>query len=213
MLEVILLAGSFHGTAGVDHRTHAGPPVIRLGSAGEEVTRLQRRLRRLGYAPGPVNGRYGSRTSAAVWAFQKANGIRPGDTVKADTWTALARPRVPRPLVPSAGGDKVEIDLSRQLMFVYKNRRLILTSHVSTGAPGRATPTGNFRVYRRAGGWYHSPLGGMYRPLFFYRGYAMHGSLSVPLHPASHGCVRLPLNVADRTARLVHLGDRVFVRR
>lgn len=212
MLAVILVAGPLQAAPAVEPTAHAGPPIIRPGSTGRQVTRLQQRLHQLGYAPGPANGTYGAKTTSAVWAFQKVNGLRTG-AVGARTWAALAHPRTPKPLVRGGKADRVEIDLSRQLMFVYKDRRLALVSHVSTGAPGMSTPTGDYRVYRRVGGWHRSPLGGMYRPLFFHRGYAMHGSLSVPLHPASHGCVRLPLHVADQTARLVHMGDRVLVRR
>lgn len=226
MLEAILVAGPLYGTSATDAPVHgvptrwsiaradrAKPPILRPGDSGADVVRLQRRLHRLGYAPGAVNGRFGEKTTAAVWAFQKANRLRPESTVRPRTWSALAEPRTPRPLAPRRRADRVEIDLSRQLLFVYQRRRLVLTSHVSTGAWGMETPVGDYRVYRRMGGWYHSPLGGMYRPLFFHRGYAMHGSLSVPLEPASHGCVRLPVNAADRVARLVHRGDPVFVRR
>lgn len=234
MLDAILVAGSLYGAYGtpvlgtpvlsgrtrgeravavaVAGRRSAAQPTIRPGDKGAAVTRLQRRLHQLGYAPGAVNGGYGERTRAAVWAFQKVNRIHPDSTVGRRTWAALARPRTPRALVPRRKADRVEIDLRRQLLFIYRNRRLVLISHVSTGAPGMATPVGDYRVYRRIGSWHQSPLGGMYRPLFFHRGYAMHGSLSVPLHPASHGCVRLPLNAADRVAGLVRVGDPVFVR-
>src|SRR3954447_24259839 len=43
-----------------------GPPAVRT---------LQRRLTRLGYAPGPVDGRFGPRTEAAVIAFQTRQGL------------------------------------------------------------------------------------------------------------------------------------------
>jgi len=44
------------------------------GSAA--VRRLQRGLRRAGYAPGPVDGRYGPLTAAAVERFQLSHGLR-----------------------------------------------------------------------------------------------------------------------------------------
>ena len=35
-------------------------------------------------------------------------------------------------------------------------------------------------------------LGGMWDPVYFNYGIAMHGALNVPLEPASHGCIRIP---------------------
>jgi lipoprotein-anchoring transpeptidase ErfK/SrfK len=38
----------------------------------------------------------------------------------------------------------------------------------------------------------------MYRPNYFYGGYAVHGMTSVPAYPASHGCVRMTVPTMDR---------------
>ncbi len=55
------------------------PPSVlalsRLGSSGSEVRRIQQKLKQLGYYSGSVDGIYGSRTRAAVQAFQKNCGI------------------------------------------------------------------------------------------------------------------------------------------
>ena len=45
------------------------------GSRGEEVRRLQQRLKELGFDPGTVDGVYGNATSAAVLLFQSRNGL------------------------------------------------------------------------------------------------------------------------------------------
>ena len=47
----------------------------RYGSSGEEVRQIQTRLKAWGYYNGSVDGIYGSKTQAAVRAFQKANGL------------------------------------------------------------------------------------------------------------------------------------------
>ena len=52
------------------------------------------------------------------------------------------------------------------------------------------TPTGTFSVFRRVDGPDEAPLGTLYRPLYFVRGWAIHGSPVVPAYPASHGCAR-----------------------
>lgn len=62
----------------------------------------------------------------------------------------------------------------------------------TAGIPGYHSPEGRFRVFRRVEGIDTSPLGRLWNPLYLYRGYAMHGSTSVPPEPASHGCVRVP---------------------
>ena len=60
------------------------------------------------------------------------------------------------------------------------------------GTPAVAyTPTGDFSVLRRIEGMDEGPLGTLYRPLYFYDGWAVHGSSYVPAYPASHGCVRV----------------------
>ncbi|GII93040.1 hypothetical protein Ssi02_32710 [Sinosporangium siamense] len=199
-------------------------PTLTPGACGPVVRHLQRRLAHLRYAPGPATGCVNRPTIMAVWALQKANRLRPASAVGPRTWRALDRGRVPRPLVRQGAAPKrVEINLTRQLMHVYRRNRLALTTHISTGAQRRychkgrcgfaITPTGNFRVYRQNNGWRTGPLGSMYKPMYFRGGIAMHGSTSVPLYPASHGCVRLPLNVAHNLRHLVSKGQPVYVRR
>ena len=48
---------------------------MREGDTGEDVYTLQARLFGLGYYNGRIDGRYSSETTAAVKAFQKANGL------------------------------------------------------------------------------------------------------------------------------------------
>ena len=47
----------------------------RLGSSGDEVRQIQKKLKTLGYYTGAVDGIYGGKTQAAVKAFQKSCGI------------------------------------------------------------------------------------------------------------------------------------------
>ena len=49
--------------------------LLRLGSKGTEVKRLQQRLQELGYLKGSIDGSYGGQTQSAVVAFQRANGL------------------------------------------------------------------------------------------------------------------------------------------
>ena len=53
------------------------------------------------------------------------------------------------------------------------------------------TPGGVFKFTRRYEGKRVGPLGGMYDPVYFNYGIAIHGAENVPLEPASHGCIRI----------------------
>lgn len=197
-------------------------PTLHYGDHGAAVARMQQRLKDLRYDPGPIDGRWGQGTSFAVWAFQKVNHIKPGNSCGRRTWAALARPVTPKALVPKGAKNRAEVDVKHQLLFVFKGGRLVLISHISSGSEKRYysqghwsvahTPRGNFRVYRKAKGWETSPLGKLYKASYFYRGYAIHGEPEVPLHPASHGCVRIPMGTSNIVAKLLPIGTRVYVR-
>jgi lipoprotein-anchoring transpeptidase ErfK/SrfK len=73
------------------------------------------------------------------------------------------------------------------------------------------TPPGSFTIGRRIDGWRTSELGKLYNPLYFNGGIALHGAPSVPLGPASHGCVRLPMHIAEYAPDLLPNGTPVIV--
>ncbi len=56
-------------------------PEMRRGSTGEEVKRLQARLKELGYYPGEIDGLFYNETVEAVTAFQQANQLTPDGIV------------------------------------------------------------------------------------------------------------------------------------
>jgi peptidoglycan hydrolase-like protein with peptidoglycan-binding domain len=198
---------------------------VRYGMRGGSVTTLQRRLAALKYYPGPIDGQFGTDTQEAVWAFQEAQGLPGEDYVSSAMWNALANPRAPRVLVPNGGADRIEINLSDELLVLYKNNQPELISHVSTGggyyfcSPGGGcgtaiTPTGNFHTLSFYPGWLTVPLGYMYNPVFFIgTAYAIHGDIPVPLQPVSHGCVRIPMDIAAFFHTLVQVpGEAVYIR-
>ena len=51
------------------------PALSKLGSSGDEVRQIQKKLKTLGYYNGAVDGLYGGKTQSAVKAFQKSCGI------------------------------------------------------------------------------------------------------------------------------------------
>ncbi|MFI0416961.1 L,D-transpeptidase family protein [Spongiactinospora sp. 9N601] len=203
---------------------------LRLGAKGKVVKVLQARLKELGYHPGKIDGQYGGGTQFAVWAFQKVNGIRPTSTIARRTWNALEDPKAPKVLARRGKATRVEINLTQQVMVLYVGGEPKLISHTSSGSGiaycettewqgkkqrfcGDArTPTGDYKTTWRKSGWHKSYLGQLYNPIFFNGGIAVHGALSVPLAPASHGCVRLPMHVAKILPAMLGKGVPVHVR-
>ena len=62
---------------------------LRRGCSGEEVKELQSDLILKGYDPGTADGKFGSKTEAAVKAFQRDNGLTPDGVVGPKTWAVL----------------------------------------------------------------------------------------------------------------------------
>jgi N-acetylmuramoyl-L-alanine amidase len=187
-------------------------PVLRLGSRGTAVTTLQRRLVTLHYDVGTVDGVFGSQTFHGVVAFQKVNGLVRDGIVGPRTWSALAHPVVPRPrrwLSASA----LEVNLTKQVVYLTRQGVVLRILDASSGKASTPTPTGNFTITRRIDGWRQSPLGLMWRPNYFWRGYAVHGSTSVPAYPASHGCVRVTVPAMNRLWSLLRIGTPVSLYR
>jgi lipoprotein-anchoring transpeptidase ErfK/SrfK len=158
-----------------------------------------------------------------MYAFEKVNGLPVNGAITDADIPALEHPVAPAVLVPNGGPDRIEVDLGRQLLVLYAGNAVKLISHVSTGggyyycAYGRCrnaiTPTGSFNVQRFVKGWETNDLGRLYNSTYIENeiGIAIHGSTSVPLYPASHGCVRLPMHIAEYFQNLVFIGENVFI--
>ena len=95
------------------------------------------------------------------------------------------------------GGKWIDIDLSSQRLRAYAGNTVLRTMVVSTGIARYPTPPGRFRIYSKyrsitmSGPGYHLP--GVPHSMFFYRGYAIHGTYwhNNFGRPMSHGCVNL----------------------
>jgi lipoprotein-anchoring transpeptidase ErfK/SrfK len=63
-------------------------------------------------------------------------------------------------------------------------------------------------------GWIQVPLGEMYNSVFFIgTAFAIHGDTYVPLAPVSHGCIRIPMDIAAFFHKLVYVpGEPVYIR-
>ena len=177
-------------------------PDLALGSRGPSVLALERRLRDLHYAV-QADGNFGDDDVEAVYAFQKVTGLARTGAVDAALWSRLATARVPR---ARYGGDHVEIDRTRQVLFVVRGGKVALVVATSTGATGN-TPLGVWHVYRKVVGfdWV------LYYPNYFLRGFAIHGYPDVPPYPASHGCARIPMWIAQTIYADIAYSSAVYV--
>jgi hypothetical protein len=200
-----------------------------FGSGAAVVAPLQTRLAELGFWVPDTDGGYDYATSQAVMAFQKSVGVRASGVL--DAYTALlAELQSIQPAGQSTTGDLVEVDKGRQLWFLIRGGKTVLTVNTSTGSDipytevdqthggttsGDAhTPEGRFKVYREySDGWEHGQLGDLYRPRYFKDGAAVHGAPVVPNFPASHGCVRVSTQFMDHVwaADLMPHGSEVWV--
>jgi N-acetylmuramoyl-L-alanine amidase len=190
--------------------TVTAQPVLRQGSRGAAVINLQRRLATLRYDVGPIDGVFGYSTRHGVVAFQKVNGLVRDGIVGPRTWYALAHPVLPRPR-RWLSASSLEANLTKQVVYLARQGVVLHILDASSGKASTPTPTGNFTIYRRIDGWRQSTLGLLWRPNYFYRGYAVHGSTSVPTYPASHGCVRVTMPAMNRLWSLLRIGMAVSV--
>jgi peptidoglycan hydrolase-like protein with peptidoglycan-binding domain len=187
-------------------RTTVTAPIVaasvRLGDHGASVRELERQLARQHYAI-RRDGVFGSEDLEAVYAFQKVHGLARTGAVDAGLWQRILGSGTP---AARYGGNHVEVDKTRQVLFVVRDGKVVLTVPTSTGATGN-TPLGVWHVYRKVGGfdWV------LYYPSYFLRGFAVHGYPDVPPYPASHGCARIPMWIAQTVYSLIPYGSTVYV--
>jgi lipoprotein-anchoring transpeptidase ErfK/SrfK len=118
-----------------------------------------------------------------------------------------------RPELAGAGVVEIVVSIPLQRAYVYRGGTLIGVSTVSTGRPGHATPTGRFPIMEKHREHYSNLYNNAPMP-FMQRltmgGIALHAG-QIPGHPASHGCVRLPLAFARILFGMTQVGANVHI--
>jgi peptidoglycan hydrolase-like protein with peptidoglycan-binding domain len=198
------------------------PPRLKSGASGREVMVLQERLASLHYDVGPMDASFGSDTHHAVVAFQKVHGMERNGVVGENVWNALADPVGPEPQ-NVRDGSYIEVDLTRQVVYLVVDGRIDRILDTSTGGGYSfvvngerrfaGTTLGAHEIFRQIPGWSNTSLGPVYDMTYFVNRTAIHGYPSVPPYPASHGCVRLTLEAMDRLWPKLYVGMPVFVYR
>jgi peptidoglycan hydrolase-like protein with peptidoglycan-binding domain len=186
-------------------------PTLKSGSTGAAVRRLQQALRANGYWLSSVDGRYGQTTQQAVMAVQKYHGLTRDGVCGPATWRAINR--LSRPRARTTSGTIIEVDLRRQLLFFVVSGKVRWVFNTSTGKTRTPTPRGRWRIERQINGMRNAPLGQLWRPKYWWRGYAIHGATSIPGYPASSGCARVSNAGMNYiwSAGLAPIGRRIWV--
>ncbi|WP_108259922.1 L,D-transpeptidase [Mangrovicoccus ximenensis] len=132
--------------------------------------------------------------------FKEVHALAPGEF----TWHPERSPEGPVAVIAS---------LEEQRVHVYRNGIRIAVSTCSTGKPGHETPTGVFVVlqkdkHHRSSTYNNAPMPNMNR--LTWDGIALHAG-NLPGYPASHGCVRLPLEFSELLFGITHVGTPVII--
>ncbi|MEX2586400.1 MAG: L,D-transpeptidase family protein [Actinomycetota bacterium] len=185
-----------------------------------DIAGIENRLVELSYLVGEVDGVMDGALKHGITAFQKVEGLNRTGELDAATLSRLNTATRPEPRF-SGPPTHFEVDIPRQVVFVVQNGSVLATLPTSTGnnelftsqgyTRRAVTPNGTYKIDFKRQGWRYAPLGALYRPSYFNGGIAFHGSKSIPTSPASHGCVRLPMQFADWFADIATIGSTVYV--
>lgn len=211
-----------------------GPAIYKEGSKGDDVRKLQARMRQIGWYAGDVDGVYGAKTTEGIKGFQEKRGFpvtgevdqrtldklnaMTSEPTKAELANDLSKPK----------GDAMQLDerclagravciskSSRQLAWVVDGQ-IKLQFDVRFGSELTPTREGTFSVEWKSRDHVSSLYDSeMPFALFFSGGQAVHYSADFAArgyNGSSHGCV----NVRDRAGAeqlfdLAKVGDKVIV--
>lgn len=184
-----------------------------------QTKEAEQRLAEMGYWTGPVDGRLDTASRSALIAFQKWQGRPITGKLTVAELEAIRSSNSPK--AREEGYPHVEIDIDRQVFLIVDEQGSVRILPVSTGS-GKPfidqgeqsvayTPRGRFVVYDKIIGWEEGALGSMYYSNYISGGVAIHGHPNVPIEPASHGCIRIPMFAAREVSKLMPVGTIVLV--
>ena len=107
------------------------------------------------------------------------------------------------------------VSLSRQRVTIYDADGWIMRAPISSGQSGYETPAGIYSILQRKAEHFSNLYDDAAMPFMqrlTWSGIALHAG-ALPGYPASHGCVRMPLDFAERLFGVTRLGMRVVVMR
>ena len=182
-----------------------------------QTKEAERRLSDMGYWTGAVDGLSDPATRSALIAFQKYEGRPITGQLTLDELEAIRTSTSPKAREP--GYAHVEVDVDRQVLLMINDDGSVRVLPISSGSgqsfmdEGQTsiayTPRGRFIVYDKVVGWEKGSS--MYYSNYISGGVAIHGYPTVPIQPASHGCIRIPIFAAREVSQLLPIGTIVLV--
>ncbi|WP_322518206.1 L,D-transpeptidase [Rhodopseudomonas palustris] len=126
-----------------------------------------------------------------------------------------AKPAPVEAVAPRPAGEPIMaiISIKSQQVTLYDADGWILRAPVSTGTTGRETPAGVFAILEKNRDHRSSMYDDAWMPhmqRITWNGIALHGG-PLPGYAASHGCVRMPYNFAEKVFDRTRIGMRVIV--
>ena len=182
-------------------------PSISLGSTSLFVDLVQQKLAAL-HIYIPQTGVWDSGTEWAVNAYHRLLDRGYSTVLDPATLNDLLAGKGSFPVRFPNQGRHVEGNLGKQLAALIVGSKVYWIFPVSSGKPSTPTILGSFQIYNRVPGYLPD---GMYYSDFFIRGYALHGYDPSPDYPASHGCMRLPIQDAIAAFNWLQIGNWVDV--
>jgi len=192
LLRTAIAAGAF--MLALPAIGHAAEPAA--DAAGQRIARMSAEV-------DAMRAREAAQRTVRASAMEReADALRPG----AFLW---------EPELSPTGAVEIVVSIPQQRAYVYRGGTLIGVSTVSTGRRGHETPTGSFSILQKrprhfSNLYNNAPMPFMQR--LTWDGIALHAG-AIPGHPASHGCVRLPLAFAQHLFGATRIGAQVHILR
>ena len=179
---------------------------VHVVQRGETVASIARRY---GTTVAAIASTNGLRNPSLIYVGQRLR--IPGASSGTSTGGGTSTPTT------GGGGKWIDVDLSSQTVRAYQGSTVVRSMVVSTGIARYPTPPGTFRVYAKypsvamSGPGYYLP--GVPHTMFFYKGYALHGTYwhSNFGTPMSHGCINLTRADASWLYSWTPMGTKVVI--
>ena len=198
LLSVAPVASAVGQEANAPSAATVRPIVVQTASVASEAAVPQPMLQAAGESVIGHAETVSAEIDAANALEAEAEDLRPGQFL----W---------RPERAESGEVEVVVSIERQMAYVYRAGTLIGVSTVSTGRRGHSTPTGSFTILQKnrrhfSNLYNNAPMPNMQR--LTWGGIAMHAG-ALPGYPASHGCVRLPMEFSRLLFGVTSMGGGV----
>jgi LysM repeat protein len=179
---------------------------VHVVQRGETVASIARRY---GTSIAAIASTNGLRNPSLIYVGQRLR--IPGASSGTSSGSGTSTPTT------GGGGKWIDVDLSSQTVRAYQGSTVVRSMVVSTGISRYPTPPGTFRVYSKypsvnmSGPGYYLP--GVPHTMFFYKGYALHGTYwhSNFGTPMSHGCINLTRGDASWLYSWTPMGTKVVI--